>query len=59
MISRMKNQKIFVQTQDESIKIELLPSLFRSLVEPFVHLRRARQKGEFFVNLVFFNIRDK
>ena len=59
MISRMENQKIFVETQDENIDIESPPSVFWSLVEGFVSLQRTGQKGNFcFWTLFFFAFRD-
>jgi hypothetical protein len=49
------NQKIFVQTENENIKIEPLPSFFRSLIEAFVHLETAAEKDEFVCGLSFFS----
>jgi len=59
MIWTTANQKIFVQTGNENIMIESLPSFFRSLIEAFVHLQTAAEKDDFFCGLRFFlNILD-
>jgi len=41
MNPRMENRKIFVQTRDENIEIEFLPTVFGSLVGTSVCLQRA------------------
>jgi len=58
MISKTEHQKISVQTQDENIETEYIPSVLRSLVQPFTSLLRTRQKGKFFIWTFFLKIRD-
>jgi hypothetical protein len=59
MISRTENQKIFVQTQDENIEIELIVFFLQSFIGPSVRLQRARQKRVFtWGTLLFLNVRD-
>ena len=59
VISGTKHQKIVVETWDESIKIELLPPLLKSLLTPSVRLRRAQQNHEFECVLTFEIIKMK
>ena len=41
------HQKLFVQTRDENIEIELVPFVFRSFVGVSVRIQEARKKGDF------------
>jgi hypothetical protein len=56
MISERKHQKIFVQTRDEIIEVKTVPFVFRSFIELFVRLQRARQKDNFSCRLSTFEI---
>jgi hypothetical protein len=47
MNSRMAHQKLFVQTRNENIEIELVPFVFRSFVGLSVRIQEARKKGDF------------
>jgi hypothetical protein len=47
MISRMESQKILIETRDENIDIEPLPSVLRSFLRGLVHLQIAPKKDKF------------
>ena len=53
MNSRTARQKLFVQTRNENIEIELVPFVFRSFVGVFVRIQEARKKGDFQCILFF------
>jgi hypothetical protein len=47
MISRTESQKIFVETRDENIDIEPVPSVLRSSLRSLVLLQIATKKDKF------------
>jgi hypothetical protein len=47
MISRRESQKIFVETWDENIDIEPIPSILRSFPRGLVRLQIAPKKDKF------------
>ncbi len=47
MISRTGSQKIFVETRDENIDIEPIPSVLRSSIRGLVRVQIVRQKDKF------------
>jgi hypothetical protein len=47
MIWRMESQKIFVETRDETIDIEPIPSVLRSSLRGLVPLQIALKKDKF------------
>jgi hypothetical protein len=47
MISRMESQKILVETGDENIDIEPIPSVLRSSLRGLVPLQIAPKKDKF------------
>jgi hypothetical protein len=53
MNSKTVHQKLFVQTRNENIEIELVPSIFRSFGGVSVRIREARKKGDFQCILFF------
>jgi hypothetical protein len=47
MISGMESQKIFVETRDENIDIEPIPSVLRSSLRGLIPLQIAPKKDKF------------
>ena len=47
MISRLQNHKILVETRDENIEIESIPSVFQFFLGGLVRLQIAPKKREF------------